>query len=95
MKLTTMAERIEMKVWMAPRVFLRCILGVTQPFLERFCSAEKPHIVMVASHALASLICPFSTFGPLLVLSMHQTRAQKMREQITRLLSPRLVQRKH
>ena len=25
MKLTTMAERIEMKVWMAPQVFVRCI----------------------------------------------------------------------
>ena len=57
-------------------VYLRRDTAVSGVFLQR---RKKPHIVTVASPALADLICPFSTFGPLLVLSMGQTRAQKTR----------------
>ena len=39
--------------------------AVSRAFLQR---RKKPHIVMVASPALAGLIYHFSTFGPRLVL---------------------------
>ena len=61
MKLTTMAEYIEMKVWMAhgswsvSEVYLMRDTAVSEAFLQR---RKKPHIVPVASLALASLICP-------------------------------------
>ena len=48
---------------------------------------------MVAIPALACMKRVFWTFGPLLVLSMDQTRAQKTRQLLPRLLSPRLVHR--
>ena len=59
-------------------VYFRRGTAVSGAFLLR---RKKPHIVTVASPALAGLIYPFSTFDPLLsiVLSMVQTRAQKTR----------------
>ena len=53
-------------------LYLRRDTAVSGAFLQR---RKKPHIVPVASFALAGLKPPFSTFGPLLVLSMNQTRA--------------------
>ena len=73
-------------------VYMRRDTAVSGAFLQR---RKKPHIVMVASLALAGLKPPFSTFGPLLVLSMVQTRAQKTRRPPPRLLSPRLHHREY
>ena len=78
---------------MPDTAFLRFILPdtVSGAFLQR---RKRPHIVMVASPALAAgLKPPFSIFGPLLVLSMGQTRAQKTQALYSRLLSPRLPHR--
>jgi hypothetical protein len=52
MKLTTMAEHIEMKAWMALREFVRRDTAVTEAFLQH---QEKPHIAMVAGPAVAGL----------------------------------------
>ena len=73
-------------------VYLRRDTAVSGAFLQR---RKKPHIVPIASSALAGLSWVFWTFDPLLVLSMNQTRAQKMRKQLPRLLGPRLVHREH
>ena len=53
-------------------LYLRRDTAVSGAFLQR---RKKPHIVQVASSALAGLKPPFSTVGPLLVLSMNETRA--------------------
>ena len=72
-----LAERIEMKVGdgspSVSEVYMMRDTAVSGAFLQR---RKTPHIlvVMVASHALADLEPPSSTFGPLLVLSMDQTR---------------------
>jgi hypothetical protein len=53
-------------------VYLRRDTAVPGAFLQR---QKKPHIVTIASPALAGMKRVFWTFGPLLVLSMRQTRA--------------------
>ena len=73
-------------------VYMRRDTAVSEAFLQR---RKKLHIVTVASHALAGLKRVFGTFGPLLVLSMRQTRAQKTRQRLPRLLAPRLHHREH
>ena len=54
------------------KVYLMRDIAVSAAFLQR---RRKPHIVTVASSAMAGLKPPFSTVGPLLVLSMNETRA--------------------
>ena len=56
------------------KVYLRRDTVVSEAFLQR---RRTPHIhvVLVASPALAGLKLPFSIFGPLLVLSIVQTKA--------------------
>ena len=73
-------------------VYLRCDTAISGAFLQR---RKKPHKVMVASPAMASLKRVFWTFGPLLVLSMQHTRVPKTQERPPRLLSPRPVHREH
>ena len=73
-------------------VYLMRDTAVSGAFLQR---RKRPHIVMVASAAMAGLKRVFWTFGPLLVLSMGQTRAQMSRGRPPRLLGPRLAHREH
>jgi hypothetical protein len=46
---------------------------------SHFSFFKRQHVRKSGADPVAGLIWPFSTFGPLLVLSMNQTRAQKTR----------------
>ena len=55
----------------------------------------RQHVPKSGADVVAGLSWVFWTFGPLLVLSMNQTRAQKTRKLLPHLLGPRLVHREY
>ena len=55
----------------------------------------RQHVLKSGPDAIAGTKPPFSTFGPLLVLSMVQTRALKTWKLLPHHLSPRLYNREH